>query len=449
MAILGAGSWGTALAIEFGRSGHDVLLWGRDPEVAARIEADGVHPRRLTGYPIPLLDEDIRRTWARRARSRKRFSSPFPARRCARCSPCPGVPTGAGLRLVSTAKGIEPESLQRMTEIMLERFPGAAVAALSGPTFAEGVARGDPTAAVVASRGSRLRGDPSERALEPELPPLPLGRRRRRGAGRSSQERRRDRGRDRVGARFRPQHAGRAVTRGLAEIGRIVRSAGRAGPHGPRPGGHRRPHADLHGAAVAQPICRRADRPGPQAHRRARRDAGGCRGRADVPRGAAAGGGRRAPRRRSPRPSSRCSTRAWRPRDAVEQPDDPGAALRVGRAQDAFFRPFRGSRTRIGRTIACRPANCSRRWIAKAVSLWRKPVVEAVVLEHELAEEEDGAGVLLPDRLAQATTTDSTASVPMSKRYSARNPSRRTNSDVLFEVLDGLLPSGRRSPPRP
>jgi len=51
--VLGAGSWGTALAIEFARSGHEVLLWGRDPEVAASIQADGRHPRRLEGFTIP------------------------------------------------------------------------------------------------------------------------------------------------------------------------------------------------------------------------------------------------------------------------------------------------------------------------------------------------------------------------------------------------------------
>jgi glycerol-3-phosphate dehydrogenase (NAD(P)+) len=61
------------------------------------------------------------------------------------------LPPGAAPRFVNTSKGIEPESLQRMSELVLGRFSGASVAALSGPTFAEGVARGDPTAAVVAS----------------------------------------------------------------------------------------------------------------------------------------------------------------------------------------------------------------------------------------------------------------------------------------------------------
>lgn len=225
VSILGAGSWGTALAIEFARSGHEVLLWGRDPEVAARIEADGVHPRRLTGYPIPpstKTSSDLGEAFA--------FGETLlVAVPCASLRPLlslvPGS-DGTGLRLVSTAKGIEPESLKRMTEIMLERFPGAAVAALSGPTFAEGVARGDPTAAVVASRDAGFA-----EALQSAL---------------SSSGLRLYRSDDVVGVElagalknvvaiaagivaglgFGPNTLAALVTRGLAEIGRIVRAGG-------------------------------------------------------------------------------------------------------------------------------------------------------------------------------------------------------------------------------
>ncbi|HMA17702.1 MAG TPA: 2-dehydropantoate 2-reductase N-terminal domain-containing protein, partial [Thermoanaerobaculia bacterium] len=53
VSILGAGSWGTALAIHLARSGHDVLLWARDPEVASRIGVERRHPRRLSSHGIP------------------------------------------------------------------------------------------------------------------------------------------------------------------------------------------------------------------------------------------------------------------------------------------------------------------------------------------------------------------------------------------------------------
>ena len=51
--VIGAGSWGTALAIEFARSGHDVVLWGRDEGVARGIAKSRRHPKRLKEHAIP------------------------------------------------------------------------------------------------------------------------------------------------------------------------------------------------------------------------------------------------------------------------------------------------------------------------------------------------------------------------------------------------------------
>ena len=225
VAVLGAGSWGTALAIEFARSGHEVLLWGRDPEVAARIEADGRHPRRLEGFSIPPTvrgSSDLGEAFA--FADTLLISVP-----CASLRPllslAPG-PSDAARRFVSTAKGIEPDTLKRMTEILREHYPNAAVAALSGPTFAEGVARGDPTAAVLASRD----GEWAQR-LQTAL---------------SSPGFRLYRSDDVVGVElagalknvvaiaagivsglgFGPNTLAALVTRGLAEIGRIVRAGG-------------------------------------------------------------------------------------------------------------------------------------------------------------------------------------------------------------------------------
>lgn len=149
--VLGAGSWGTALSIELARSGHEVVLWGRDPEVAAAIERDGRHPRRLLEHAIPdsvRASSDLAETVDR-------------AETILICVPCaalrdllsrlPDAVESSPFRFVSTAKGIEPGTRRRMSEIVSECFPRSRVAVLSGPTFAEGVARGDPTAAVVAS----------------------------------------------------------------------------------------------------------------------------------------------------------------------------------------------------------------------------------------------------------------------------------------------------------
>jgi glycerol-3-phosphate dehydrogenase (NAD(P)+) len=225
VAVLGAGSWGTALAIEFARSGHEVLLWGRDPEVAARIEADGRHPRRLEGFAIPPSvrgSSDLEEAFA--FAETLLVSVP-----CASLRPllslAPG-PNDASRRFVSTAKGIEPDSLKRMTEILREVYPNAAVAALSGPTFAEGVARGDPTAAVVASQdadwAARLQtalSSPGFRLYRSDdVVGVELAGALKNvvaiAAGIVS------------GLGFGPNTLAALVTRGLTEIGRIVRAGG-------------------------------------------------------------------------------------------------------------------------------------------------------------------------------------------------------------------------------
>lgn len=158
VSILGAGSWGTALAIHLARSGHGVLLWGRDPDVTRRIVADRLHPRRLADIPIP---EGVRTT-SDLAEARAFSETVLLAVPCAAMREVLeafGGPDGRGHRFVSTAKGIEPDTLKRMTEIVHEHFPDAPAAALSGPTFAEGVARGDPSAAVIADRGGSFARD--------------------------------------------------------------------------------------------------------------------------------------------------------------------------------------------------------------------------------------------------------------------------------------------------
>lgn len=148
VAVLGAGSWGTALSIHLARGGHDVLLWGRDPDVSAAIEETRFHPRRLGGVPIP---RGVRAT-ADLERAFEHSETAVVAVPCASFRPLfSALPSAGGnRRYLSAAKGIEPETLKRMSEIILESDPSARVAALSGPTFADGIARGDPSAAVVA-----------------------------------------------------------------------------------------------------------------------------------------------------------------------------------------------------------------------------------------------------------------------------------------------------------
>jgi glycerol-3-phosphate dehydrogenase (NAD(P)+) len=150
VAVLGAGSWGTALSIHLARSGHDVLLWGRDERVCEAIARTRLHPRRLPGIPVP----DGVRVTADLSAAFDHSETAVLAVPCASFREVLGrAPAGGRRRFLSAAKGIEPESLKRMSQVIVELHPGAEAAALSGPTFADGVARGDPSAAVVAGGG--------------------------------------------------------------------------------------------------------------------------------------------------------------------------------------------------------------------------------------------------------------------------------------------------------
>ena len=148
LSVLGAGSWGTALSTHLSRAGLEPMLWGRDAGVVDSLTRHREHPRRLPGVRLPeavRLSSDLAEAIA--------WSDTIVL--AVPCAATRSLLDAAAFsdrhRFVSTAKGIEPESLKRMSELVREARPGATVAALSGPTFAEGVARGDPTAAVIAS----------------------------------------------------------------------------------------------------------------------------------------------------------------------------------------------------------------------------------------------------------------------------------------------------------
>lgn len=167
IAILGAGSWGTALCIHLARVGHEVLLWARDKEVTAAIESTRRHPRRFPETPIPAVvrvTSDLAEAFAH-------------SETMVLALPCEALrlvleagPTGSSRRrFVSTAKGIEPDTLMRMSEIILEYHRHASVAALSGPTFADGVVRRDPTAAVVAGSVEDFTKEVQQAFSSPQL----------------------------------------------------------------------------------------------------------------------------------------------------------------------------------------------------------------------------------------------------------------------------------------
>lgn len=147
--VLGGGAWGTALAATMVRAGHDVRLWARD---AAMIEAlkRGENPRYLPGITLPA---GIKATADAKAALKNAECVlaviPAQALRAALDEIGPHLPAEAPL--VLCAKGIERETGLLLSDIARERAPGNPLAALSGPSFAIDVARGLPTAVVVAA----------------------------------------------------------------------------------------------------------------------------------------------------------------------------------------------------------------------------------------------------------------------------------------------------------
>jgi glycerol-3-phosphate dehydrogenase (NAD(P)+) len=151
IAVVGAGSWGTALAVHLARIGHDVRLWGRDRSIVERIGTDRENPSYLPGIRIPPLatatpDMDAALTGARFVV----FAVPSHGLRAVAREGAAAIPRDAVL--VSATKGIEPESLRRMSEVLAcETGHARPIVVLSGPTFAAEVARELPTVAVAAS----------------------------------------------------------------------------------------------------------------------------------------------------------------------------------------------------------------------------------------------------------------------------------------------------------
>ena len=148
ISIIGAGSWGTALAIAARRAGNDVALWAYEAEIVAAI--NDTHENTLY-LPGVALDPAIRATadLEEAAAADALLLAPPAQHLRATIAPLAGrLP--ATVPLVICSKGIEQETLSLMSEAVEASFPENPVFILSGPTFAADVAEGLPTAVTLA-----------------------------------------------------------------------------------------------------------------------------------------------------------------------------------------------------------------------------------------------------------------------------------------------------------
>lgn len=147
--VLGAGSWGTALADLLARNGHQVVLWAHEARVAAGIQGGHVNDDYLPGF---RLDPGLAATtdMAAAVGASSLVVSAVPSH-VSREVLSRVQQLGARIEVLACAsKGIETESLKLMSEVCSEAMPGVSFVALSGPSFAQEVVAGEPTAVVAA-----------------------------------------------------------------------------------------------------------------------------------------------------------------------------------------------------------------------------------------------------------------------------------------------------------
>ncbi len=161
IAVIGAGAWGTALAIVLGRKQtHKVRLWAYEAEVCDSISRQRINQLFLPGFSVP---ETVTPTnGLQEALSGARIVvSVMPSHHCRRLFREMAFWLRPEMLFVSATKGIENDTLMRMDEVIAEVLEGERgflprIGALSGPSFAKEVARGDPTAITIGSRDAEL-----------------------------------------------------------------------------------------------------------------------------------------------------------------------------------------------------------------------------------------------------------------------------------------------------
>jgi glycerol-3-phosphate dehydrogenase (NAD(P)+) len=155
VSVIGAGAWGTALATVAARAGRDVTLYARDAAHAARIAAARENPR-LPGIKLAATIA-VTNDLARAGRADiVLIATPAQHLRGAANALAPHLREGTPA--IACAKGIEHGTHEFMTEVIAQAAPGAIPAILSGPSFADDVARGLPTAVTLAAQDEALAG---------------------------------------------------------------------------------------------------------------------------------------------------------------------------------------------------------------------------------------------------------------------------------------------------
>ena len=231
VAVLGAGSWGTALAILLARNGHAVGLWGRDEAGLTAIARHRSNEKYLPGQPLPhglevepVLSRLVGAAGARLVAVPSHAFRELVAEIAAMPAGRPG--------LLWATKGLDPGSGRLLHEVAAELLPcDVPLGVLSGPTFAGEVARRLPTAVTVAATDAAFAREWGGAPCEFPVPHLHERRPPRRADRGRGQERARDRGGRRGRSRLRGEYPGGAHRARPERDGAARRGGGRARRH--------------------------------------------------------------------------------------------------------------------------------------------------------------------------------------------------------------------------
>lgn len=155
ISILGAGSWGSALAVLLHNNGNSVTLWSALEEEVTLLQEKREHPVKLPGVRLPeeiFITSDLKGSLDGADVAVLAVPSPFTRSTAAMMAPY----VKNGQVIVNVAKGVEEHTLMTLSEIIEEEIPNARVCVLSGPSHAEEVGRGIPTTCVVSGKTREL-----------------------------------------------------------------------------------------------------------------------------------------------------------------------------------------------------------------------------------------------------------------------------------------------------
>ncbi len=151
ISVIGAGSWGTALAVLLHKNGHRVTVWSVLKEEIEMLEKEHEHKDKLPGVKLPedmVLTTDLKSAVEGKDVLVLAVPSPYTRSTAHRMEKF----VSEGQIIVDVAKGIEEKTLLTLSQVIGGEIPQAKVAVLSGPSHAEEVGRGIPTTIVVGAK---------------------------------------------------------------------------------------------------------------------------------------------------------------------------------------------------------------------------------------------------------------------------------------------------------